>query len=201
MVESSQTKAGTEPRLMSEKGLEARVATIVEPVIVDLGYDLVRVRITGQHGCTVQIMAESPDGTMTIDGCEAVSRALSPVLDVEDPIDSEYYLEVSSPGVDRPLVRVRDLIAWTGHDARIELSSPIEGRRRYRGLLDGVEGDELKLILPDAPADSDPNVRLPLASLADAKLVMTDKLMELALKAQPAEPAEVDEATDADREE
>ena len=201
MVESSQVKAGEEPRLTGEKGLEARVAKIVEPVIVDLGYDLVRVRITGQHGCTVQIMAESPDGTMTIDGCEAVSRALSPVLDVEDPIDSEYYLEVSSPGVDRPLVRTRDLIAWTGHDAKIELSVPIDGRRRFRGFLDGVEGEELKLVLPDAPQDTDPKVRLPLKDLADAKLVMTDKLMELALKAQPAEPAEVEEATDADREE
>nr|WP_321455117.1 ribosome maturation factor RimP [uncultured Cohaesibacter sp.] len=201
MVESSQVKAGAEPRLTIEKGLEARIAKIVEPVIIDLGFDLVRVRITGQHGCTVQIMAEAPDGTMSIDGCEAVSRALSPVLDVEDPIDSEYYLEVSSPGVDRPLVRVRDFIAWSGHDAKIELSAPIDGRRRFRGFLDGVDGDELKLVLPDAPQDSDPNVRLPLSSLADAKLVMTDKLMELALKAQPAEPAEVEEITDADSEE
>ncbi|WP_119306004.1 ribosome maturation factor RimP [Cohaesibacter haloalkalitolerans] len=198
MVESSQVKAGTEPRLVLEKGLEARIARIVEPAIVDLGFDLVRVRITGQHGCTVQIMAEETDGTMTIDGCETVSRALSPLLDVEDPIDGEYYLEVSSPGIDRPLVRVRDFVAWSGHDAKIELSVPIDGRRRYRGFLDGVDGDMLKLVLPDAPQDSDPNVRLPLSDLADAKLVMTDKLMELALKAQPSEPAEVDEATDAD---
>ena len=92
----------SESRLTSEKGLEARVSQIVEPVIEDLGFDLVRVRITGTNGCTVQIMAERPDGTMTIEGCEIISRAISPVLDVEDPVDGEYYLEVSSPGVDRP---------------------------------------------------------------------------------------------------
>ncbi|WP_316862270.1 ribosome maturation factor RimP [uncultured Cohaesibacter sp.] len=198
MPENSQLKAGTEPRLVHEKGLEARIASIVEPVIVDLGFDLVRVRITGQHGCTVQIMAEAPDGTMSIEGCETVSRALSPVLDVEDPIDSEYFLEVSSPGVDRPLVRVRDLVAWSGHEAKLELSVPIDGRRRYRGVLDGVEGEDLKLLLLDAPKDSDPNVRLPLGDLSDAKLVMTDKLMELALNAQSSDPADVVDATDAD---
>ncbi|TLP47192.1 MULTISPECIES: ribosome maturation factor RimP [Cohaesibacter] len=201
MVESTEMQAGTEARLFSEKGLEARVASIVEPVIVDLGFDLVRVRITGDNGCTVQIMAEQPDGTMTIDGCETVSRAVSPVLDVEDPIDKEYYLEVSSPGIDRPLVRKRDYIAWAGHEAKIELSQPIDGRRRYRGMLDGVEGEDLKLILPDAPKDTDPNVKVPLSQLGEAKLVMTDKLMDMAMKSQSAEDAEVVEAPSADAQE
>ena len=191
----------SEKRLVSEKGLEARVAAIVEPVIEDLGFDLVRVRITGQNGCTVQIMAEKPDGTMTIEGCEAVSRALSPVLDVEDPIDKEYHLEVSSPGVDRPLVRKRDFIAWSGHDAKVELGMPVDGRRRYRGILDGVEEDNLLMILPDVPQGTDPQVRVPLGDLSEAKLVMTDKLMELALKAQPQDGAEVVEDPEADSQE
>lgn len=198
MVESSQIQAGQEPRLFSEKGLEARIATIVEPVIVDLGYDLVRVRVTGQHGCTVQIMAEATDGTMTVDGCEEVSRALSPVLDVEDPIDGEYYLEVSSPGIDRPLVRVRDFKAFIGHVVKIELSVPIDGRRRFRGTIKGVEDQKLELFLPDAPEDGESDVFLPLSDLSEAKLVMTDELMDMAMKAQSNEPVEVSEATDTD---
>lgn len=201
MVESTEMQAGAEARLFSEKGLEARVASIIEPVIVDLGFDLVRVRITGENGCTVQIMAEQPDGKMTIEGCETVSRALSPVLDVEDPIDKEYYLEVSSPGIDRPLVRKRDFVVWAGHEAKIELSQPIDGRRRYRGMLDGVDGEDLKLVLPDAPKDTDPNVKVPLTHLGEAKLVMTDKLMDLAMKSQAADEAEVVEAPSADAQE
>ena len=201
MVESTETEAGREPRLISEKGLEARIAQIVEPVIVDLGFDLVRVRITGQHGLTVQIMAEKPDGTMSIDGCEAVSRAASPALDVEDPIDKEYHLEVSSPGIDRPLVRKRDFVAWVGHDAKIELATPIEGRRRYRGFLDGVFDDDLQILLPDAPEGTDPKVRVPLNNLSEAKLVMTDKLMELAMKSQSANDTDGAEDLAADRQE
>ena len=201
MVESSQMETVREPRLVSQKGLEARVAAIIEPVIEDLGFDLVRVRITGEHGCTVQIMAEMPDGTMTIQGCEAVSRAISPALDVEDPIDKEYHLEVSSPGVDRPLVRKRDFVAWAGHDAKVELATPVEGRRRYRGLLDGVEGQNLKMILPDVPQGTDPNVLVPLGNLSEAKLVMTDELMKLALKAQPDNVVDLAEDLSANRQE
>ena len=201
MVESTAIEAGTEPRLFSENGLEARVANIVEPVIVDLGFDLVRVRITGENGCTVQIMTEQTDGAMTIEGCETVSRALSPVLDVEDPIDKEYYLEVSSPGIDRPLVRKRDFIAWAGHEAKIELSQPIDGRRRYRGFLDGVRDDHVLMVLPDAPKETDPNVKIPLSQLGEAKLVMTDKLMDLAIKSQSADGAEVVEAPQTDAQE
>lgn len=197
--------AQNEPRLIAEKGLEARIAGIVEPVIEDLGFDLVRVRITGQNGCTVQIMAERPDGTMTIEGCEVVSKALSPVLDVEDPIDSEYHLEISSPGIDRPLVRKRDFVAWTGHVAKVELAAPVSGRRRFRGTLDGVAGDMLQMILPDVPVDQEPVVQVPLADLSEAKLVMTDDLMELALKAQSRNESQNDagEAIDleAEREE
>ncbi len=195
MVESSHK----EPRLIAEKGLEARIASIVEPVIDDLGFDLVRVRVTGQNGCTVQIMAEQSDGTMAIDGCEAISRAVSPALDVEDPVDREYHLEVSSPGIDRPLVRKRDFAAWTGHDAKLELAVPMEGRRRFRGLLDGVFEEEVQLVLPDVPKDQEAVVRVPLNNLSEAKLVMTDKLMDLALKAQSKSNAEEATSLDSDQ--
>jgi ribosome maturation factor RimP len=115
----------TEPRLITEQGMAARVAVIVEPAIADVGYLLVRVKISGQNGCTLQIMAEKPDGTMGVDDCEAVSRAISPVLDVEDPMDRAYHLEISSPGIDRPLVRAIDFARWLGHDTR--------GLRRHDG--------------------------------------------------------------------
>ena len=106
-----------EPRLIADKGVAARVGAVVEPVLRDLGYRLVRVRVTAQNGCTVQIMAERPDGTMSVDDCEAVSRAVSPALDVDDPVDRAYHLEISSPGIDRPLVRVSDFARWAGHEA------------------------------------------------------------------------------------
>ena len=191
----------SDPRLFSEKGLEARVAAIVEPVIEDLGFDLVRVRITGENGCTLQIMAEKPDGTMTIEGCETISRALSPALDVEDPIDREYHLEISSPGIDRPLVRRRDLIAYTGHVAKVELAARIDGRRRFRGTIAGVEGNDLLMDLPDVPADQEARVAIPLESLSEAKLIMTDELMALALKSQTNDNVNEAESLDADRQE
>ena len=118
---------GHEPRLIVEPGLAARVAAIAEPVLEGLGYRLVRVRVSGTDGCTVQIMAERPDGTMTVEDCEAVSRALSPVLDVDDPIDRAYRLEMSSPGIDRPLVRRSDFERYAGHVAKIEMA--VAGRR------------------------------------------------------------------------
>lgn len=199
MNENSQMQK--DPRLIAEKGLEARVASIVEPVIEDLGFDLVRVRITGQNGCTVQIMAERSDGTMDVGGCETISRAISPILDVEDPVDKEYYLEVSSPGVDRPLVRKRDFAAWIGHEAKVELAVPVEGRRRFRGEIGEISGDILQMVLPDAPADQDPVAQVPLMDLAEAKLVMTDKLMELALKAQSSDTADKVANLEADQDE
>src|SRR5215475_11369217 len=129
-----------EPRLISEPGRAARVAHLTEPVLAALGYRLVRVRISGLAGCTVQIMAERPDGTMTIDDCEAASRALSPVLDAADLIEGSYRLEISSPGIDRPLVRRSDFDRYAGHVAQIEMQVAIEGRKRVRGELHGTEG-------------------------------------------------------------
>src|SRR4051812_49544202 len=141
MIATIETRVDDEPRLIIEQGVAARVAAVAEPVIAGLGYRLVRVRVSGLSGCTVQIMAERADGTMSIEDCESVSRALSPVLDVADPIERAYRLEISSPGLDRPLVRRSDFERHTGHLVRIEMAVAHQGRKRFRGTLVGVEGD------------------------------------------------------------
>jgi ribosome maturation factor RimP len=183
----------TEKRYVKETGLEARIARIVEPVANDLGYSLVRVKITQENGMTLQIMAEDKTGRFTITDCERLSKDISPVLDVEDPIDREYHLEVSSPGIDRPLVRARDFAAYVGHEAKIELSDLLDGRKRFRGLIKAVDADTVTITLPDAPRDTDPDHRLPLHLLADAKLVMTDALMNMARVDQQEFPIDDDE--------
>jgi len=171
-----------ERRLITEQGAAARVAAIAEPVIEGLGFRLVRVRISGMYGCTVQIMAERADGSMHIEDCEAVSRALSPVLDVEDPIDRAYRLEISSPGIDRPLVRRSDFDRYAGHAAKIEMTLPLNGRRRFRGTLIGTEGEAVRLRREDAGPDEIPEVLLPIADMAEAKLVITDALVAESLR-------------------
>ncbi len=171
--------AADEPRLVTEIGLPARIAAVAEPVLADFGYRLVRVHVSGRDGCTVQIMAERPDGTFTIDDCEAVSRALSPALDVEDPIRGGYRLELSSPGIDRPLVRRSDFARHVGHEAKIEMAVMLEGRKRFRGEIVDVEGDNALIRMRDAPAQI---VSLPIAEMAEAKLMLTDALVALSLK-------------------
>jgi ribosome maturation factor RimP len=183
----------TEKRYVKETALEARIARIVEPVANDLGYSLVRVKITQENGMTLQIMAEDGNGRFTIADCEALSKEISPVLDVEDPIDREYHLEVSSPGIDRPLLRVRDFATYLGHEAKLELSDMLEGRKRFRGLIKAVDDETVTITLPDAPKDTDPDHRLPLRLLADAKLVMTDALMNMAQADQQEFPIDDDE--------
>jgi ribosome maturation factor RimP len=170
-----------EPRLITETGLAAKVASIVAPAIEDVGYQLVRVRISGQNGCTVQIMAEKPDGTMGVDDCEAVSRAISPILDVEDPMDRAYNLEISSPGIDRPLVRAVDFGRWIGHDVKVEMAIPAHGRKRFRGILSATTGSTATIAPPDVK-DGDPaSYELPIADMAEARLVLTDRLIDTAL--------------------
>jgi ribosome maturation factor RimP len=168
-------------RFIIETGLAARVASIVEPAITDLGFRLVRVRVTGTNGCTVQIMAEREDGALGVDECEAISRALSPVLDVNDPIDRAYNLEISSPGIDRPLVRLIDFVRWTGHEAKIEMAAMTAGRKRFRGVVLGVEGEAAVLSLPEAAEGQPDRIALPLAGMADARLVLTERLIDAAL--------------------
>jgi ribosome maturation factor RimP len=166
-----------EPRLIVEPGAAARVSAIAAPVLAGMGYRLVRIRISGEAGCTVQIMAERPDGTMLIDDCEAVSRALSPVLDVADPIDRAYRLEISSPGIDRPLVRHSDFERYAGHLVKIEMALAHHGRKRFRGTLDGVEGNAVRLLRDDVASGEEANVLLPMEDIAEARLVLTDALV------------------------
>jgi ribosome maturation factor RimP len=167
-------------RLTRETGLEARIAHIVEPIANDLGYELVRVKVSSLNGMTVQIMAERPDGTMTVEDCETLSRNASPALDVADPINREYHLEVSSPGIDRPLTRAKDFETWAGHEAKIEMDEAVNGRRRFRGVLLGVRDGETGVRLRDAPRESD--FWLPIGSIGEARLVLTDALIKAALK-------------------
>jgi ribosome maturation factor RimP len=182
MDDSADTAVKAERRLVAEHGVAARVATIAEPLLESLGYRLVRVRVSGLAGCTVQIMAERPDGTMTIDDCETVSRALSPVLDVEDPISRAYRLEISSPGIDRPLVRRSDFDRYAGHVVKVEMAVPIEGRKRFRGVLLGVEGESARIRRDDATPGEAADVRLAIEDMAEARLVLTDTLVAESLK-------------------
>jgi ribosome maturation factor RimP len=175
------TSFADEPRLIIEPGRAARVAALAEPVLAQLGYRLVRVRISGFAGCTVQIMAERPDGTMTIEDCEAASRALSPVFDAADPIEGAYRLEISSPGIDRPLVRRSDFDRYAGHLAQIEMTVPIDGRRRFRGELNGSEGDCVRLRYATGgaqPAD----ILLRIEDMSEARLVLSDALIAQSLR-------------------
>lgn len=172
-----------EPRLVGETGLDARIAAIVEPVIDGLGYRLVRVRLSGQNGLTLQIMAERPDGTINVNDCEAISMAVSPVLDVEDPVDKAYHLEVSSPGIDRPLVRISDFRRWEGHLAKVETSVMIGGRKRFRGFIRTV-GDSAFSIERDQPAyGEEAMAEIPFSALAEARLILTEELIRASLKA------------------
>lgn len=171
-----------EPRLITENGVAQRVGRIVDPMIRSLGYRLVRVKISGLNGCTVQIMAEKPDGTMGVNDCEAVSRAVAPLLDVEDPISTNYHLEISSPGIDRPLVRVSDFQRWIGYDARVEMAIAVDGRKRYRGFIDAVEGEKLTILLPDVPEGENQRPVLDIRDIAEARLVLTDAVIEESLR-------------------
>jgi len=176
----------SEPRLILEPGLAARVAAVAEPVIDTLGYRLVRVRMSGSDGCTVQIMAERPDGSMTVDDCERVSRALSPVLDIADLIDRAYRLEISSPGIDRPLVRRSDFDRYAGHLVKIETETPINGRKRFRGLLLGTEGEAARIRRDDAAPEEEAEAVLPIEEMSEARLVLTDELVAQALRREKA---------------
>jgi ribosome maturation factor RimP len=179
-----------EPRFATEKGVAARIAAIAVPVLADLGFRLVRVKLSGQAGTTVQVMAERPDGSISVDDCEAVSQALSPVLDVEDPIEGGYRLEISSPGIDRPLVRVSDFDRARGHEVRIEMAVPIDGRKRFRGIIEAREGEgvdaRVRLRRTDLKPQEAAEVSLKLADVAEAKLVSTDALIREALRSAKA---------------
>ncbi|MBW9088398.1 ribosome maturation factor RimP [Rhizobium wenxiniae] len=172
-----------EPRLIVETGLDLRIAEIIEPVLTAMDYRLVRVRLLNLNGMTLQIMAERNDGTMDVEGCEAVSVAISPVLDVEDPIDREYHLEVSSPGIDRPMVRKSDFARWTGHLVKCETSIMIDGKKRFRGKIADVNEESFTVERDQVAYGEEPRVVIPFSALAEGKLILTDDLIRDALRA------------------
>ncbi len=174
-----------EPRFTSETGVAARVAQLATPVLKDFGFRLVRVKISGQDGGTVQIMAEKPDGTIGVDDCQTISEAISPVLDVENPVSSAYRLEISSPGIDRPLVRLSDFQRAIGFEVRMEMALMQDGRKRFHGMIEGVDAEGGTLILRrlDAKEGEPPQVSLPLKELSVARLVLTEELIRESLRA------------------
>ena len=172
-----------EQRFVLETGKAAEIAALSEPVLDELGFRLVRVLVSGRDGGTVQIMAEREDGTMSVQDCAVISRRLSPLLDAYDPMPGEYHLEVSSPGVDRPLVRPSDFETWVGHEAKIELKESVDGRRRFRGEIEGFDAGEVRLKVALEKGASPQTIGFPLALIGEAKLVFSDAL----LKARPAD--------------
>ena len=180
----------SEPRLIQDSGVAARVATIAGPVLADLGYRVVRVKVSTARDVTLQIMAERLDGAMSVDDCEKASVALSPVLDLEEPLAQAYRLEMSSPGIDRPLVRLSDFVRAIGHEARMETGGLHFGRKRFRGWIEGVDGEGRNAVIRlrriDAKADEEADVALPVSDIEEARLVLTEALIREALRAGKA---------------
>lgn len=170
--------------LIAKTAMDRRLADIVQPVIEGLGFELVRIRLMGGTTRTLQIMADKPEGGIEVDDCGDISTAVSAVLDVEDPIEENFILEVSSPGIDRPLTRLKDFEMWKGWEARIETTELIDGRRRFKGTLGGVEGDEVLIALDEG---KEPIViGLQFDWLSDAKLILTDELISEMLRQKKA---------------
>ncbi|MGM4912567.1 ribosome maturation factor RimP [Rhizobium sp. 768_B6_N1_8] len=190
-----------EPRLITETGLDQRLADIIEPVLDDIGFRLIRVRMLNQNGMTMQVMAEKNDGTMSVEDCEQVSMAISPVLDVEDPIDKEYHLEVSSPGIDRPLVRKSDFVRWQGHLVKCETSIMIGNRKRFRGKIVEADADGFTIERDQIAYGEEQKVVIPFTALSDAKLILTDDLIRDALRADKLAKAQAANQNEADDEE
>ncbi|MEC9367652.1 MAG: ribosome maturation factor RimP [Pseudomonadota bacterium] len=177
----AQTEEAGDVRFTRETGLAAAVADIAEPVLNDLGFALLRVKVGGAGGGTVQIMAERPDGTMSVDDCALVSRRLSPALDAYDPLPGRYVLEISSPGIDRPLVRLRDFADWAGYEAKVTLKEPVDGQKRFRGVVAGVENGEALLDV-ELPGGDRHTIGLVPAMIEDARLVLSDALLKAGSK-------------------
>ena len=180
---SPSSPGGTAPtvRFARETGRAAELADMIEPVLEDLGFRLVRVHITGGPSATLQIMAERPDGTISIDDCETISKQLSPVLDVADALPGTYRLEVSSPGIDRPLVRPSDFEAWAGQVVKIEWTELVDGRRRFRVTIEGYEEGEARIEI-EIEGQGEAVIGLPIGLIAEAKLVLTDELIRESLR-------------------
>ncbi|QOL82076.1 ribosome maturation factor RimP [Pseudooceanicola spongiae] len=168
--------------LIAKTTIDNRLAAIVTPVIEDMGFELVRIRLMGGETKTLQIMAERPGGGIEVDECAKISTAVSAILDVEDPVSDNYNLEVSSPGIDRPLTRLKDFDTFEGYEARLETDEMVAGRKRFKGVLAGIEGTEVLINIEDRGEEI--TVGLEFDWLVDAKLVLTDELIKEMLKAR-----------------
>ena len=166
--------------LIAKAAMDRRLAEIVTPVIEDMGFELVRIRLMGGKTETLQIMAERPEGGIEVDDCARISTEVSAVLDVEDPVSEAYTLEVSSPGIDRPLTRLKDFATFEGYEAKLETAEMIDGRKRFKGMLAGVEGDEVLINVEEG------TIGLKFDWLSDAKLVLTDELITEMLRQRKA---------------
>lgn len=173
--------------LIAKAAIDRRIAEIITPVVEDMGFEVVRVRLMSGKDTILQIMVQRPDGQIEVDECAQISTAVSAVLDVEDPILDEYNLEVSSPGIDRPLTRLKDFDQWEGFEAKIETDELIDGRRRFKGQLAGTEGDEVLITIPEG------TIGLKFDWLSDAKLVLTDELIRDVLRGRK-DAGQIDEA-------
>ncbi|MER8372199.1 ribosome maturation factor RimP [Mesorhizobium sp. M1406] len=202
------TASEGDDRIIRESGIDARIALIVQPVLRGIGFRLVRVHLSGQNGLTLQIMAEREDGTMTVEDCEEVSRAVSPALDVDDPIEKAYHLEVSSPGIDRPLVRRSDFTTWTGHLVKMETSIVVADRKRFKGKIIEAGEDDVLIEREKAAYGEEPTVRVPYDAISETRLILTDDLIRDALskdnrarkeaKKRRGEPDDDESGTEAD---
>ncbi len=187
--------------LIAKAAIDRRLAEILQPIIEGLGFELVRIRLMGGKTATLQIMAERPEGGIEVDDCAAISTAVSAVMDVEDPIEDNYTLEVSSPGIDRPLTRLKDFDSWEGYEAKLETAELIDGRRRFKGIVAGTEGDEVLITIDEG------TIGLKFEWLSEAKLVLTDDLIREMLRQRKAagvvdeEQFDEIETTDASEEE
>lgn len=173
--------------MRAQSELETRILGMIEPSAKALGLDIVRIRVTGSRRPTLQIMAEKPDGTVDVEDCAKLSRKISPILETEDPIAGEYALEVSSPGIDRPLTRVGDFGKWIGHEVRIEIAYPVDGRRRFHGFIDAEKDGVVTVTLKEGGVAT-----IPVSEMSKAHLVLTDKLIKQAQAAELAEDEEID---------
>ena len=171
--------------LIAKTAMDRRLADILTPVIEGMGFELVRIRLMSGKTKTLQIMAERPEGGIEVDECAQISTAVSALMDVEDPIEDNYTLEVSSPGIDRPLTRLKDFDTWQGYEARIETAELIDGRKRFKGVLAGIEGNEVLINLPDETGE-DVTLGLDFDWLSDAKLILTDELITEMLRQRKA---------------
>ncbi|WJS85108.1 ribosome maturation factor RimP [Paracoccus sp. TOH] len=181
--------------LIAKTAIDRRLAEIISPVIEDLGFELVRIRLQGGKTATLQIMADRPEGGINVDDCADISTAVSAVLDVEDPLEDAYHLEVSSPGIDRPLTRLKDFALFEGYEARLETNQPIDGRKRFKGVLAGVEGEEVLLNIDEGGETH--TIGLNFDWLSDAKLVLTDELIAEMLRQKKDAGVQIDNLDEA----